>query len=408
MENAEIQSTIIQAIYRNDCFTLMKYLDKLQTKNDPMFAFLDCDKTKNNPQMILPDNFVTLLHIAAAKNSLECFCFLEENSKLSIYSKSAACYYPLHYSCLSGASEVTFYIFEKMSGNTNIVIEPPHPSNYSLIDLVVIDGNSAILNELFKYGAVLNKDKQYATFLLAINKFHYDCLTTLLHHVHAYNRKSDSYSFISWAAIANLNSKVFRLLYTGPQELCSFPPPEKNRSRCLIELMIGYDPKYFKDVLLEILPNAKNYCLEPPYTVRGVCHWACIIGDLEIAKLLFQTQKVLPNRVDSIGDTGPCSCADNNYLSDEQIINMIDFIITQGYLINGNYNTVLECYTSSIMKRYRVVKYLLEKGANPYVELQRKPSSSYLTLYESVMNSRDEKMKELFKTYGKTQVNDDN
>lgn len=125
-----LHNELIQATINNDFMLLSSKLNNLKRKEEcyfsimsiPYFLFFNFRKNAyvifkktrldSINEKLLPLDNITLLHIAALFDSLECFVILERYG-FKIDCKSVDDYQPLHYACMLGALEVTSYILSQ-------------------------------------------------------------------------------------------------------------------------------------------------------------------------------------------------------------------------------------------------------------------------------------------------------
>ena len=128
-----------------------------------------------------------------------------------------------------------------------------------------------------------------------------------------------------------------------------------------------------------ILKNAS--IIEPvSQTIEGPIHWLCRSKSPQIARLFFEYAKSTINfyRIDEHGKLGPSLLANNSSVYENDIIELLEIIISNGFNINyynpeTNTETVLESFVSSIEKPPQIIQWLLDHGADPYLPIIRKP-----------------------------------
>jgi ankyrin repeat protein len=85
----------------------------------------------NQYDFSLPSDNLTLLHIAAVHDALECFIALT-NKSCNLRAQSAASYLPLHYACLGNSLEVALYILTQDRDQASLPEPGPPHSRLSL------------------------------------------------------------------------------------------------------------------------------------------------------------------------------------------------------------------------------------------------------------------------------------
>lgn len=128
---------------------------------------------------ILPKNGIPLMHFAAFYDNLEAFIILEK-AGCSLRSLSSDSYWPLHYACENGSSEVASYILSRDPDQAKIDTD----TNFQAILISIQSDSPDILEMLLNYGANLESPKNKLSFPLerAIRTKHFSCLLVLLNH----------------------------------------------------------------------------------------------------------------------------------------------------------------------------------------------------------------------------------
>lgn len=135
----------------------------------------------------LPNTGLTLLHIAAYYNALECFRYLQLEKKLGLSRKSAGDFLPLHYACRTGSYEVALYILT--SEPSQATYQVSGGGNLQLLYCATVGGDPRILEALFNGGAKIintghNKNMEKKLIEKAISLRDRELLRILLdHHV---------------------------------------------------------------------------------------------------------------------------------------------------------------------------------------------------------------------------------
>ena len=157
--------------------------------------------------------------------------------------------------------------------------------------------------------------------------------------------------------------------------------------------------KNSKKMLLQILDDVAENEIEPPVNggliyQSGVCHWACMYYDVEVARKMFKTKGFLPNRLDDEHKTGAARLAERK---GKEVIEILELLITQyDFNINAreneSYPTLLESFASAINAKYEAIQFLIASGARTDV----KHSKKNITLYEFVKGGKNIKLKKAF------------
>lgn len=406
------KNSFINAISKNDLQELIQLLRNLRNIGDANYSIpSEGSRTNENnyrnrrndegreQEDSIPSTGLTLLHIAAYYDSLECFRYLEVQCKLGLRRPSANGFLPLHYACWSGAHEVALYILTKEPSQSTS--HPEGINDLHLLYCATIGCDAEILETLFNNGAKMsdpwNNEKKLIEKGIGL---HNKAILTLLLKKATQKGRDTSQMTVSMKAVIFHNAEALAAIYNGKDDILAHYI-DSTGFHSLISLICETDQKNktFKQVLIKILNDAQNLKIEPPKTgslqyQSGVCHWACMYMDLDVAKLMFQTQDVDPNRFDKEYKTGPVRLIEK---TGKIVIEMLDFILTRtSFNIDIRYNdkspTLLESFMTAIKPNYEAIEYLVNAGANTKV----KHSRTNMTLYDYVRSRSDKKMKKIF------------
>ncbi|KAK8847858.1 hypothetical protein M9Y10_018894 [Tritrichomonas musculus] len=342
----------------------------------------------------VPSNGLTLLHVAAFYNSLECFRFLEINNYIDIKKESTSGFYPLHYACRSGSYEVAMYILTKDPSQARKQVEG---SSVQLLYCATVGGDPEIMAELFKNGATMTSGLNDEPSLTkkAIGVHNIEILQILLKNQKKKNSNQDNSEFTpAMNAIIAHNPDALDAVYRHKADIKAFVTDSKGDSISMFSLICSLDTqKVFKHLLIKYLKEARTECIEPPknHPQSGVCHWACQYCDIDVAELMFQTVGADPNRLDHERRLGP-HCL--TLKKGPDVIKMLNFLIDKGLKINlPNSKSLLECFITVISPNYEAIEFLIDNGANYNV----RHSSKNMSLYDFVKSGNNTKMKKAFK-----------
>ena len=359
----ERASHLVNCIIKNDLCELKN--EKNIIKNECIYSF---PNSSNEKQNWLPYKNLSLLHIAAVYDSLECFQFLYEECGIELRQKSADSFFPLHYACLYGSQEVALYILEKDPQQAAMT---PGDVNYHFIFLAVLGRDTEILNALFENGADIKKKQSsddYDLLTLAANINSIECLKILMQYQFI---TSDGISPLM-NSIKNYRSEIALLLLNNPEQLKETWGGE---TIFYYACQVG---KKFKEVVLKMLRINNCQCIEPKEsTKKGVVHWLCQMGDVDVAREFLRTPNVDVNRLDPYGNPGPFLMVDKMDASDEEVIQILQLLIDHGFDINirkpfqkginaPTTYTLLEKYVRGIKISIPIIEFLIERGADIY------------------------------------------
>ena len=392
----------IDLIIEDDSISLAQSLGnkKLQAN-----CRLKCNESTNLPDE-KTDNFkndeITLLHVAAFYDSLECFCFLESKYKTKkneniLRTPSTKSYYPLHYACFNGSREIVAYILSQDPEEASMIL--PNIDHHFLF-YTVYGGDPIILTELFKNGADLQEAHNKADDPIgkAISLSQIECLKVLL----KYEKGSSNSNKYTPAMLAskNCHPEALKLLISSEEDITY----SSGSNESVISLMFHYsNGLIFKDVLLYLLRRYPNARIEPPSdNIAGVVHWICKIADKEISLLMIQTADVNINRLDENNYSGPHYMAIQKNIKEDTIIDILRILINNNFDVNlkpkniANAPRPIEYFLNAMVRRTKVIQFLLENGARLDKKSSKDPNK---TIYEQAMNTQNQEMKNLLSSY---------
>jgi hypothetical protein len=116
--------TIVGAVEDNNVTALNNALESMPRDRyvAATFSIPQPQTSVHSPQIkpTLPETNISLVHIAAYFDSLDCFLYLEDKG-LSYNQESAASYLPIHYACSNGSYEVVCYIIKKDPNQASVL-----------------------------------------------------------------------------------------------------------------------------------------------------------------------------------------------------------------------------------------------------------------------------------------------
>lgn len=407
-QNSELNLELIDIIKANDCRRLNSKINEEKNQNLLGANFsLDANRRGNQrdePIENFRDDTVTLLHIAAFYDSLECFVYLHKILGLRLAYESTREYLPLHYACYKGSREIVAYILKEDPDQAALL---PKNINHHFLYFAVYGGDPVILEELFKHGADLSKPQNKADDPIgkSIDIANIECLKVLL--FHEKQKQNGNNRTHAMLAALNCHPKALEILINSPEDLSYFSPNDES----VMSLMFKYsNGGIFKDVIIELLTKYPDVRIEPPDDKKmdGVCHWICKMCDPQVAELMVRTEDVFINRVDSQGHTGPyyLSIRKDSKDEDNQIsIEILKILIGNDFDVNYRANlkceTILESFVRAMKVRYKIIEFLLSNGADPHVPTTK---NNRITIFQEVMSDkvRDDKLKKIFAPYAQT------
>ena len=392
--------SFLNAIQSSDIGTFKNLVNSVNDIQNG-FSLAKCDLHEDIDDETLPTSDLSLLHVAAYYNSLECFQYLYKEKQLPLRLQSQKGYLPLHYACYNGSTEVALYILNE---------DPEAPANQdkkklSFLYCAVLGHDKTIVEELLKKGDKLSSplNDEYTIILKAIGLHNTEILSILFplrnkDYESIYHNDRSSYSM---AAVLSHDVHALELVYC--KEDLNHTLIIRSKFISLISTITEVDQRHeFKDILLKILDDAKDTCIEPPEELQfqsGVCHWACNYGDVDVARKMLQTKDVKINRFNMEHRTGAFKLIERK---NSQTIEMLRLLIENGFDVNARYDekcpTLLEGFLVAISKNYEAIKFLVDSGAdvNAFHSKATKMDGQPITLYEFVKEKEDKKIKEIF------------
>lgn len=362
----------------------------------------DANNNNNNnnreSQNLIPDDGLTLLHVAAFYDALDCFRYLYLSRQIPLRKQSSHSFLPLHYACWSGASEVALYILTCDPSQATYAVQGA--GYIQLLYCSFIGGDIEIIQSLTEKGASLSQPHNDQNILVtkAIGLHRSDILK-LIFKDYKPQRGSTDMPPVAKAAI-DFNPEALEMLYNGKEDILCKIPEKPNEN--LISLICDSDrQKKFKDILInKILKDAKEMNLEPTNpSAPGICHWACSYMDVDVAREMFKLPNFNINRTAN-DKTGPMKLVNR---VEKEALDMLSLLIDRGFEINnthgGKVPSLLECYVAAIRKDIPAITLLLNNGAD--VDIKYTKSRSNQTIYEFVMSTNNEQLKKLFAAHKK-------
>lgn len=337
---------------------------------------------------------ITLLHVAAYYDSLECFVYLHKIKNYNIRIFSSRSFLPLHYACYNGSMEVTGYILREDASEILLC------KNNLLLCFAVHGNNAKILEELFQHGAILRKVQNniYDPIGKAISVDNYESCEILTRYSEGYSTDFSP----AMTAAKMVNAELVRFLVKKPSDLDFSDLVHKSVFSLIFEISDG---QKFRELIIEWLSKWDDIELEPPMNLHmnGVCHWACKLGDPDAAKLMFRTNNVYINRIGINNHLGTYYLANkNNNMTDHEIITMLNIMISNGFDINfqpeGGYcESTLKSFLRTIRIRYEVIDFLISKGADP--NLPWSEDRTHTILDDVKKRKNDKKLMKIFEKF---------
>lgn len=330
---------VVPLILSNDYFSLDRILSRTSVSvriiRSAMYS-ISITSTANRC-ITLPNDNLTLLHIAAFCDALECFIVLV-NHELSIQTMNAKGDLPIHYACLYGSLEVLTYILKR------------EPSQLSAQGLLLVGASahcSKVLEILFEYG--MPDFEGLAPIEATLTNGDLDSLKILL--AHSIRSRRQSSALLKSAVLKGAREQVEMLLEAGaaPVHFCRESPMAY---ACFLQRA---------DLLRCLVDRAMD--IDPPTDLRVKCavHWMCESGSLEVAQVLMESG-IDVSRLDDNGKSGASYLVD--HAPQDVAVQILEMMANSGWGINLGNPTALGEYVAGIDPGVRPIEWLIRHGAN--------------------------------------------
>ena len=356
---------------------------------DPYFSFR------------LPLTDLSLLHLAAYFNFIECFRYLYEELHLILRHIGGHNYIPLHYALCAGSVDVSKYILNEDPEESTFHLIGIN--NFSILYCAAFSTKIELVQEVMKNGASINDPWVNQLELLKYQiSIHNNDVFQLFYDQLNPDMKTNQYLYsLAMTAIHVFNSHAVEIIYN--EEKCR--DLINNDLNLFIKLIfaiaIADREEKFKNFLLKILSYAKDKELEPPPNLiesnQGLCHFACLYLDIDVAKALIKTPRFIINKLDNYNKAGPFSLIHTR--ETEKVVEMLELLIENGFDVNIRHDekspTILEYFALSPNKNYDAIELLIKYGADVNAKFSRGEKDFSLKQYV-LEKSNDVRLKQIF------------
>jgi ankyrin repeat protein len=316
------------------------------------------------PKSVVPESNISLMHIAACFDALDCFIFLE-GENLRYDQASANSYLPIHYGCANGSYEIVCYILSKDPCQATVL---PSVENH-LIYLATQAGSPEILQMLLENGADITKPQNLENqpIAAAIKTQHVDCLKLLLAYKNNLKFTRDVKDFSTlMLAIANRELDAVPVLLKCGEDP-SYVTPRTNMSALFLACYWGEE---WIDVVKMLCERATKFDLDPGVKEKAAIHWACQSKSPEIVEIVV-SKGIDVNRLDRNGKTGLYYLVD--ICPEDKIIRILEILMEHGLEIGKGPNlSIMVDFATAIGKACKVIEWLFEHGVDPLAEYDGK------------------------------------
>ena len=315
---------------------------------------------------------LSLMHIAALYDALDCFIFLEQQD-LKYDQQSAASCLPIHYACRTGAYEVACYIIHKDPAQARIV--PQGDNAPDLVYLATVAGNADIVKLLLDNGAAQEsvKNRENQALKEAIQFHHVDCLRLLLRHNHKMHDQR-LYSALMFAII-KLEKDAVRMLLEAGDDPNYFAPDHTSAL-----FLACYHGEGWLDIVELLASRVTKIDLDPHLKKKAAIHWACQSQCPEIVELLLR-KGIDVNRLDEKGKTGLYYLLDTSQsFPEEKLIRVMEIMLEHGLSLTGPNLSIIVDFIKAITKQPRVIGWLFAHGVPPDAVYEGKTIRDYVAV----------------------------
>ena len=402
-----MSSNIVETIKKNNVEELAKLI-----KSNPNGRCNYSIQSATKSVSPIPMDNLGLMHIAAYYNSTECLTYLYDVLKMDINAESANGLLPIQYACLGGSTECAYTIFdileEKSKDGKNEIIKTIFEKDYSdekfsknnLPYLATQSASKDILVLLFEKGYDFEKyqptQKRFTNLSIenAIKTRNVEALEILLRYLKP-SKTSADFTPLMLAIINNQTTAIPLLLKTKCE-----PEARTKDNKTALSLACFQGNYEAATMIANVLVDVD---IPSNIAAPSAVHWICQARDPKIAEIVL-SKGINVNRLDQDGHQGPFYMLDVG--QEDEIIQILDLLFKYGFNVNlhsRGKNTILGEYLMAIKRQYKIIDWLLSKGADtsyPIMTIfcsQKKAQTIGDLMRQTSIH--DKKMKELVDKY---------
>ena len=304
---------------------------------------------------------VSLIHIAALADALECFKYLEQNTRLNYKTLSSTSKNCIHYCCEGGSIHVLSYIFSQCKeGQEKYELKKIFHDDYSKEQTYLSTATLANSNDSIKLlfengygfdnkGIDRRSDLVNTPITISIKRDFIDCLKTLFNY---YNNEPKGELSLLQIAISSKMINIVNFLLDSGCKLDYINSEGETALSCACIIKNVQIVKLLCDRMTDI-----DIPITEPY--GSAIHWMCRSGNPEIMRIMLAHKPDL-NRLDFTGRPG-IACLATAGRDEKTIIEMLDLLEQNGYNMNDPKFPAITFFLTSINVKPNLIEWFLER-----------------------------------------------
>lgn len=353
---------LVQAVAENDVVKLMKLAEGPQAVEQLKGTNLSVPNVNCKE---LDGSSLTLMHVAAIYDAVDCFAYLHTVVNLALNIEAANNYTPLHYACYNGSFEVVSYI---LSRQPTLAQDLPKDIAHHFIYLATVGGNPNCLRLILRNGAsmearenIIDRPITKAIEIQSQRGGDVECLKLLLEYSEKSSEVAGAMKYTPlMQAIARGHQDAVRMLLEAGEDPTVLTGGQKNRTSALF-LACEKGQAWLEQVKMICEKMGGGNDFEESY--KGACavHFACKSHSPEILELVCGLG-IDVNRVEqpdgAASRTGVYYLLQTQEPSDEKIMQCLSILSRYGF---SSWTMALYEALGAMKKRVGVMEWILMK-----------------------------------------------
>ena len=368
------------------CLMYQYRMNLPQLSDDEKFTSSEMNVMK----VLNPGRGLTLMHVAAFYDSLECLVYLHKTCEMDLNCQSDKAFVPLQFACAGGAVECADYLLAHGADPNEV----PDMDGMSPLFLAVLSGNAKLVTLLFDSGAKFTDEMRVSSknpLEQALKRKNIDIVEIMLSRG------------VSMKAVS-ANGRLSPLMYAIAIGLSEAVEPLLNR---------GVDPNYKNDqnscalflAFRENMPDVVQMLVDKGANVRfkscggyNAVHAACQAGSLELVKKAVDLG-ALPMEKDDRGRLPTFATLMISKDHKDKMIPILEYLIDELHLdINAKDDNDVTLLGEVLSEKKRMTpqlaQFLLSRGANV-----QEVTPNGKTIWELAMDVCEPAVKNVFVAY---------